>query len=114
MLSTRTVAWENESVEVDQILEADFDFEDENSLRGVAVTVVFPCLNEEMAVGECVTEALHVMRLAGLNGSVLVVDNGSTDGSVKCAIDAGAHVIYQSEPGYGAALRSGFEAAETE
>jgi hypothetical protein len=81
---------------------------------GVEVTVVFPCLNEEKAVGQCVRESLEVLREAGLNGSVLVVDNGSTDNSVQCARAAGAQVIVQREPGYGAALRSGIEAATTE
>jgi hypothetical protein len=83
-------------------------------LCGVEVTVVLPCLNEELAVGSCVTSAIEVMRVAGLNGSVLVVDNGSSDNSVNVAIEAGARVVFQPEPGYGAALRSGIEAAQTE
>jgi hypothetical protein len=88
--------------------------DEENLLRGVGVTVVFPCLNEELAVGLCVERALQTMRLAGLNGSVLVVDNGSTDNSARIALEAGAQVISQREPGYGAALRSGIEAAHSE
>jgi hypothetical protein len=95
-------------------VEETFLVESENPLKGVEVTVVFPCRNEEHAVGQCVTDTLDVMRLAGLNGSVLVIDNGSTDDSVNRAINAGAQVILQREPGYGAALRSGFEAAQTE
>jgi len=87
--------------------------EPENLLLGAEVTVVLPCLNEELAVGSCVARAIAVMRLAGLNGSVLVVDNGSNDNSVQVAREAGAHVIFQPEPGYGAALRSGIEAAQT-
>jgi hypothetical protein len=54
------------------------------------------------------------MRAAGIDGSVLVVDNGSTDNSAQIALDAGAQVILQREPGYGAALRSGIEAAQSE
>lgn len=92
----------------------DFYLGEEHLLHGAGVTVVFPCLNEELAVGMCVTRALEAMRAAGLNGSVLVVDNGSTDDSARVAIEAGAQVIYQREPGYGAALRSGFETAQTE
>ena len=80
----------------------------------VGVTVVFPCLNEEEAVGQCVRQSLEVMFRAGYDGHVIVVDNGSTDDSVNRAIAAGAEVIVQREPGYGAALRSGFEAATTE
>jgi glycosyltransferase involved in cell wall biosynthesis len=88
--------------------------EQEHLLHGVGVTVVFPCLNEELAVGLCVRTALETMSIAGLNGSVLVVDNGSTDNSANAAVEAGAQVIFQREPGYGAALRSGFEAAQSE
>jgi hypothetical protein len=86
----------------------------EHLLHGATVTVVFPCLNEELAVGLCVQGALDAMRSAGLDGSVLVVDNGSTDDSARIAIEAGAHVILQREPGYGAALRSGIESAQSE
>jgi glycosyltransferase involved in cell wall biosynthesis len=84
------------------------------SLEGVKVTLVLPCLNEEAGVGACVSAALRVFSDAGLQGTVLVVDNGSTDDSVRVALDAGARVFRQEEPGYGAALRSGIEAAETE
>ena len=92
----------------------DFNLGEEHLLHGAHVTVVFPCLNEELAVGLCVERALGAMNAAGLNGSVLVVDNGSTDGSERVAAAAGAQVIFQQEPGYGAALRSGFEAADSE
>jgi hypothetical protein len=92
----------------------DLDSEEQNPYDGVGVTVVFPCLNEELAVGSCVASALEAMRAAGINGSVLVVDNGSTDNSAKVALEAGAQVILQREPGYGAALRSGIESAQSE
>jgi glycosyltransferase involved in cell wall biosynthesis len=77
------------------------------------VTVVLPCLNEEEAIGKCVADAIATMRGAGINGEVLVVDNGSIDDSVEVAKAAGAEVVHQSQPGYGAALRSGFERART-
>jgi hypothetical protein len=82
--------------------------------RTTQVTVLLPCLNEESAVGGCVSRALEAMRTAGILGEVLVIDNGSTDGSVAAARAAGARVLRQAEPGYGAALRSGIAAATTE
>lgn len=85
-----------------------------NPLQGISVTLVLPCLNEEKAVALCVTSALTIMRGAGIDATVIVADNGSTDQSVPLALAAGARVIHQSEPGYGAALRSGFEAAHSE
>jgi len=81
--------------------------------RFSCVSLVLPCLNEEQAIGTCVTEALKVFATAGIDGQVLVVDNGSVDRSVEVAKEAGARVVNQPEPGYGAALRSGFEEAKS-
>ena len=47
-------------------------------------------------------------------GEVIVVDNGSTDGSIRTAAAAGARVIKESQPGYGSVLLAGFDAAEHE
>ncbi len=114
MSTIETLVLTTESVSEIRPVAQDCGVKSEDLIHGATVTVVFPCLNEELAVGQCVRESLEVMRKAGINGSVLVVDNGSTDQSVNCAINAGARVIVQSEPGYGAALRFGFEAATTE
>jgi hypothetical protein len=86
------------------------------SLRdwSAAVTVVLPCLNEEGAVGHCVEQALEAMRSAGIEGDVVVVDNGSTDRSAEVATAAGARVIAEARRGYGRALRTGFEHAAGE
>lgn len=78
------------------------------------VSVVLPCLNEAGSVGQCVTAALEAMAGAGIDGEVIVVDNGSTDGSPQLAADAGARIVHETRRGYGSALRAGFEAAESE
>ena len=75
------------------------------------VTLVLPCLNEEKGVGVCVRTALDVFRDADINGEVIVVDNGSKDRSIEVAKEAGARVLSQTQPGYGAALRTGISAA---
>jgi hypothetical protein len=85
-----------------------------DSNGGVSVTVVLPCLNERDAVGLCVKQAIASMRDGGIAGEVLVVDNGSTDGSAEVAAAAGACVIRESRRGYGRALRTGFERARGE
>src|SRR4030081_1230777 len=87
------------------------DTEHANS-DGPLVTVVMPCLNEAGSVGECIDEALTAMRTAGIDGEVVVVDNGSTDGSPEIAAARGARVIAQPTRGYGAALQAGFHAAK--
>ena len=77
----------------------------------VTVSVVLPCLDEAESVGRCVTEARHALVAGGFVGEVVVVDNGSTDGSPAIARGAGARVVHESQRGYGSALRAGFAAA---
>lgn len=75
------------------------------------ISVVLPCLDEAGAIGGCVDEALEGIRCSGLTGEVIVVDNGSDDGSPLLARRHGARVVYEPERGYGAALRAGFAVA---
>jgi glycosyltransferase involved in cell wall biosynthesis len=75
------------------------------------LSVVIPCLNEALTIAPCVREALEAMRLHGIDGEVVVSDNGSTDGSIQIATEAGARVISCPTRGYGAALEWGFRHA---
>jgi glycosyltransferase involved in cell wall biosynthesis len=75
------------------------------------VSVVIPCLNEADNIEECVRRAHAVLAEAALIGEVVVVDNGSTDGSAGIARAAGARVIEEPRRGYGQAYLTGFEAA---
>ena len=75
------------------------------------LSVVIPCLNEALTIAPCVREALDAMREHGIDGEVVVSDNGSSDGSVEIATRAGARVISCPTRGYGAALEWGFRHA---
>jgi glycosyltransferase involved in cell wall biosynthesis len=75
------------------------------------ISIVMPCLNEEEGVADCVNKALNWIQKAGMRGEVIVVDNNSTDRSAEIAAAAGARVIPEREPGYGAAIRRGFREA---
>lgn len=77
----------------------------------VELTILMPCLNEARTVGACVKAARGYLDDMAIAGEVLVADNGSTDGSVKVALDAGARVIQVAQRGYGAALIAGIDAA---
>jgi len=75
------------------------------------LTILMPCLNEAATVAGCVDKARDFLRRAGIEGEVLVADNGSSDGSAERAAAAGARVVGVGDRGYGAALRAGIEAA---
>src|SRR4051812_20809195 len=76
------------------------------------VSVVMPCLNEAETLGVCIDKARAAMERMGVEGEVVVADNGSTDGSPELALSHGARVVEVPDRGYGAALRAGITAAE--
>ena len=75
------------------------------------MSVVLPCLNERDTVASCVRAAFAALEQAGLQGEVIVVDNGSTDGSAELAEAAGARVVHEPRRGYGSAYLAGFSQA---
>ena len=75
------------------------------------VSVVIPCLNEAGTIEECVSRSSVVLEGKGLNGEIIVVDNGSDDGSGPLAAAAGALVVHEAERGYGSAYLAGLAAA---
>lgn len=77
----------------------------------VEVSVVIPCLNEEKTLGICIRKAQQALKELGIDGEVIVSDNGSVDHSVEIAQALGARVVFQPLRGYGNALRKGIEEA---
>jgi glycosyltransferase involved in cell wall biosynthesis len=78
---------------------------------GCLVTIVMPCLNEAESLKPCIEKARKAIEDLGIQGEVLIADNGSTDGSVELAESLGARVAHIKARGYGAALQGGFAAA---
>jgi glycosyltransferase involved in cell wall biosynthesis len=77
----------------------------------IKVSVVMPCLNEADTIGLCVEKAIQALQDLRVHGEVVVVDNGSTDGSPEIALSKGARVVYQPVPGYGSAYLKGIAEA---
>ncbi|MBL0421213.1 glycosyltransferase family 2 protein [Ramlibacter sp. AW1] len=76
------------------------------------LTILMPCLNEANTVGRCVQMARAFLAASDITGEVLVVDNGSSDGSAERATAAGARVVRAEIRGYGAALTEGIRQAQ--
>jgi glycosyltransferase involved in cell wall biosynthesis len=75
------------------------------------LTILMPCLNEAETIAACIREARGFLDRTGIEGEVLIADNGSSDGSPERAHKAGARVVRVAAKGYGTALISGIEAA---
>ncbi len=82
-----------------------------------SISLFCPMLNEEGNIGRVVASALKAVDAVAREGEVIVVNDGSRDGTGAIADrlsreDPRVRVVHHLENrGYGAALRSGFEAA---
>src|ERR1700724_2731835 len=79
--------------------------------HSLELTILMPCLNEAETVVTCVRKARSFLERTGIDGEVLVADNGSSDGSPELARDAGARVVRVAKKGYGSALLAGIRVA---
>ena len=78
------------------------------------LSVVIPCLNEEKTIKICIEKCLKAFKELGIEGEVVVSDNGSIDNSVEISKNAGARVVHCEAKGYGNALKYGFKNATGE
>jgi glycosyltransferase involved in cell wall biosynthesis len=79
---------------------------------GPRISVVMPAFNEEADLEAAVTEVVEGLSARGLDTEVLVVENGSTDGTRRLALELGARLgpvraLTLDQPDYGRALRAG-------
>jgi len=82
-----------------------------------SLSIIIPCFNEEATISEVLRRVID-SEVMGLSLEVVIIDDGSTDGSVKI-IEAAAHSDtrvhiekHASNCGKGAAIRTGFKAAK--
>ncbi|MBV6431117.1 MAG: putative glycosyltransferase [Bryobacteraceae bacterium] len=73
--------------------------------KGLKITVVIPCLNEEQGIEQV------LRRMPEFVDQIIVVDNGSTDRTAEVARSFGARVIREDVRGYGRSYKRGFSEA---
>ena len=79
------------------------------------LSVVIPAYNEAHAISAVLDRLCTVLAAAGLRFEIIVVDDGSEDGTGDIARQAGATVYrHPKNRGYGAALKTGIRRAQHE
>ena len=76
------------------------------------LTILMPCLNEAETLAICIKKARTFLDSYGVDGEVLISDNGSTDSSREIAEANGARVVNAPIRGYGGALITGCQEAK--
>jgi len=77
------------------------------------VSVVIPALNEERTLGVVLHSVHDVFRGMNLVYEIVVVDDGSSDGTAKVAAEGGAVLVcHGGNCGKGEALKTGFSKAK--
>lgn len=97
-------------------------FESQGSGAGnvSSISVFYPCYNEAGNIVRTVGQGLALLGELGADFEIIVVDDGSTDDTGKiadslAAENEGVRVVHHPvNRGYGAALQSGFKAAQKE
>jgi glycosyltransferase involved in cell wall biosynthesis len=85
-----------------------------------SLSVFFPCYNEVENIERLATQAIAVLKGIGADYELIIVDDGSKDGTGEAADKIAAQnesvkvVHHPTNLGYGAALQSGFRAATKE
>ena len=76
-----------------------------------SISIVIPAFNESASIAEVVS----VLRTAASWREIIVVDDGSSDGTAECAASAGANVVrLPYNMGNGAAVKNGIRRATGE
>jgi len=82
-----------------------------------SISAFFPCYNDEATIGRMVDAAAKTIDECNVDGEIIVINDGSTDGSAEVLAEKQRSeprlriVTHEANRGYGGALLSGFAAA---
>jgi glycosyltransferase involved in cell wall biosynthesis len=83
--------------------------------RRPVIAVIIPAYNEEGAVRTTVQDVRRALDGAEVSHEIIVVDDGSRDGTVAEAQASGARVVsFEENEGYGHALKAGIKASDSD
>lgn len=81
----------------------------------MTVSVIIPAFNEEQSIVSTVDRVRGTLCSCGIDGEILVVNDGSTDATGSLARSTGARVLdHERNLGYGASLKTGIRNASSE
>jgi glycosyltransferase involved in cell wall biosynthesis len=75
------------------------------------ISVILPVVNERENLDMLIPRLNSLLKNARLEGEIVVVDGGSSDGTREAAAAHGVRVVSERGRGYGAAIQTGFEEA---
>jgi glycosyltransferase involved in cell wall biosynthesis len=80
------------------------------------ISIILPCLDEEKAIGLCLSEIIKTIELKKINAEIIIVDNGSKDKSRDIVRDYQRKhpfifIFLEKLKGYGSAYLTGIKEA---
>lgn len=79
------------------------------------LSIVIPAFNEEQSIVSTVEKARDMLNRSGMDGEIIVIDDGSTDATGRLAESTGVRVVaHQRNLGYGASLKTGIRSSDRE
>ncbi len=87
-------------------------------MKHPGVSVFFPCYNDAKSIGGLVRDAHLILSRSLRDWEIIVINDGSTDDSARVLQELASRmpklriITHEGNKGYGAALRSGFDAAK--
>lgn len=91
---------------------------DNETAVSLEISIIVPCFNEELNIPELVTRVLQTLSAGKLAGELLLVDDGSSDGTARVVREQSLlhpgrvrGVFHRTNRGMAAAWRSGVDAA---